>query len=59
MRKLIMQLELTLDGFYAGPNEEFDWFKLDLDQKTASRVFGFVNCPCLEESRTSPVPGFR
>jgi dihydrofolate reductase len=29
MRKLIMQLELTLDGFYAGPNEEFDWFTLD------------------------------
>jgi len=24
-----MQLELTLDGFYAGPNEEFDWFSLD------------------------------
>ncbi|MBF6595872.1 MAG: dihydrofolate reductase family protein [Thermaceae bacterium] len=32
MRKLIMQLELTLDGFYAGPNEEFDWFRLDPDQ---------------------------
>jgi dihydrofolate reductase len=31
MRKLIMQLELTLDGFYAGPNEEFDWFRLDQD----------------------------
>lgn len=29
MRKLIMQLGLTLDGFYAGPNEEFDWFVLD------------------------------
>ena len=29
MRKLIMQLELTLDGFYAGEHEEFDWFKLD------------------------------
>ncbi|ULH13942.1 dihydrofolate reductase family protein (plasmid) [Deinococcus sp. KNUC1210] len=29
MRKLIMQLQLTLDGFYAGPNGEFDWFKLD------------------------------
>jgi dihydrofolate reductase len=29
MRKLIMQLELTLDGFYAGPNEEFDWFVLE------------------------------
>lgn len=32
MKKLIMQLELTLDGFYAGPNEEFDWFSLDQDQ---------------------------
>lgn len=29
MRKLIMQLELTLDGYYAGPHEEFDWFTLD------------------------------
>jgi dihydrofolate reductase len=29
MRKLITQLELTLDGFYAGPNGEFDWFTLD------------------------------
>jgi dihydrofolate reductase len=29
MRKVIMQIELTLDGFYAGPNEEFDWFTLD------------------------------
>lgn len=35
MRKLIMQLELTLDGFYAGPNEEFDWFKLDPEWWTA------------------------
>jgi dihydrofolate reductase len=32
MKKLIMQLELTLDGFYAGPKEEFDWFSLDQDQ---------------------------
>lgn len=32
MRKLIMQLEMTLDGFYAGPNEEFDWFTLDPEQ---------------------------
>lgn len=31
MRKLIMQMELTLDGFYAGPNEEFDWFTLDAE----------------------------
>jgi dihydrofolate reductase len=31
MKKLIMLLDLTLDGFYAGPNEEFDWFTLDQD----------------------------
>ncbi len=29
VRKLIMQLQLTLDGFYAGSNGEFDWFTLD------------------------------
>lgn len=28
-RKLVMQLELTLDGFYGGPNGEMDWFRLD------------------------------
>jgi dihydrofolate reductase len=31
MKKLIMQLELTLDGFYAGPKEEFAWFTLNQD----------------------------
>lgn len=31
MRKLIMLLDLTLDGFYVGPNEEFDWFTNDPD----------------------------
>lgn len=31
MRKLIMQMDLTLDSFYAGPHEEFDWFALDAE----------------------------
>ncbi len=31
MRKLIMQLEITLDGFGSGPNGEFDWFTLDTE----------------------------
>ena len=44
MKKLIMQLELTLDGFYAGPNEEFDWFRLDPDQwKMKVELFGTVD----------------
>jgi dihydrofolate reductase len=29
MRKLAMQMELTLDGFMTGPNGEMDWFALD------------------------------
>lgn len=31
MKKLVVQSDLTLDGFYAGPNEEFDWFTFDQD----------------------------
>jgi dihydrofolate reductase len=41
MRKLIMQLELTVDGFYAGENEEFDWFKLD-PEWWAARVRNYL-----------------
>jgi hypothetical protein len=29
MRKLVMQMELTLDGFMTGPQGEMDWFALD------------------------------
>jgi dihydrofolate reductase len=29
MRKLILSLHTTLDGFVAGPNGEMDWIKLD------------------------------
>lgn len=29
MRKIILSLHITLDGFVAGPNGEMDWIKLD------------------------------
>ncbi len=29
MRKIILSLHVTLDGFVAGPNGEMDWIKLD------------------------------
>ncbi len=29
MRKIILSLHTTLDGFVAGPNGEMDWIKLD------------------------------
>ena len=28
MRKLKLQMQLTMDGFIAGPNGEMDWMKL-------------------------------
>ncbi len=32
MAKIVMQMELTLDGFMTGPNGEMDWFSLDPEQ---------------------------
>lgn len=29
MRKVIFQMMVTLDGFYAGPNGEIDWHNVD------------------------------
>jgi dihydrofolate reductase len=29
MRKIILSLHTTLDGFVAGPNGEMDWIKID------------------------------
>jgi dihydrofolate reductase len=36
-----MQMELTLDGFYGGPKEEFDWFTLD--QELWQLSFGYLS----------------
>jgi dihydrofolate reductase len=32
MRKLKLQMQITLDGFVAGPNGELDWIELDDDK---------------------------
>jgi len=29
MRKIILSMHVSLDGFVAGPNGEMDWIKLD------------------------------
>ncbi len=31
MRKIILQLAVSLDGFIEGPNGEFDWCFTDVD----------------------------
>lgn len=33
MRKLKLNMQITVDGFVAGPNGELDWMVLDLDDK--------------------------
>jgi dihydrofolate reductase len=38
MRKLILQMQITIDGFVAGPNVELDWMVWDWDDKIKAYV---------------------
>lgn len=38
MRKLKLQMQITLDGFVAGPNGELDWMSFSTDEKSAKRI---------------------
>jgi dihydrofolate reductase len=38
MRKLKLQVQMTLDGFAAGPNGELDWMTFDFDDKLSAFV---------------------
>jgi dihydrofolate reductase len=33
MKKLILQMQMTMDGFVAGPNGELDWMGIEMDTK--------------------------
>ena len=35
MRKLKLQVQITVDGFVAGPNGELDWMSFSTDEKSA------------------------
>jgi len=39
MRKLKLQMQMSIDGFVAGPNGELDWMTWNLDDK----LIGFIN----------------
>jgi len=39
MRKLKLQMQVTVDGFVAGPEGQLDWMTFDLDEK----ILGFIN----------------
>ena len=39
MRKLKLQMQITVDGFVAGPEGELDWMTFDMDEK----LLGFIN----------------
>lgn len=38
MRKLKLQMQMTVDGFVAGPNGELDWMTFDFDDKLSAFV---------------------
>ncbi len=38
MRKLKLQMQMTLDGFIAGPNGELDWMVFEWDEKSSNRI---------------------
>lgn len=38
MRKLKLQVQMTVDGFVAGPNGELDWMTFDFDDKLSAFV---------------------
>lgn len=39
MKKLKLQMQISIDGFVAGPNGELDWMTWNLDEK----LIGFIN----------------
>src|ERR1700751_1607316 len=39
MRKLKLQMQMTVDGFVAGPNGELDWMTWEMDEK----LLAFIN----------------
>jgi dihydrofolate reductase len=43
MRKLKLQMQMTLDGFVARPNGDLDWMTLDVDDKLRDYVDSFTD----------------
>jgi dihydrofolate reductase len=43
MRKLKLQMQITIDGFVAGPNGELDWMLLDWDKELINYVTEFTD----------------
>jgi len=39
MRKLKLQMQITVDGFMAGPEGQLDWMTFDMDEK----LLAFIN----------------
>ncbi|RYY12002.1 MAG: deaminase, partial [Chitinophagaceae bacterium] len=43
MRKLIVQMQITLDGFVAGPGGELDWMSPDMDSRQTETLHKLTN----------------
>ena len=42
MRKLKLQMQITMDGFVAGPNGELDWMPIDWEDKKFTEYLNFL-----------------
>ena len=63
MRKIILNLAVSLDGFIEGPNGEFDWCLADQDygmtkflEQTDSILFGRKSYELLMQYESNPYP---
>lgn len=53
MRKLVLQTQVSIDGFMAGPNHEMDWMAWDWDQELNAYVTELAaNVDCIVLGRT-------
>jgi dihydrofolate reductase len=43
MRKLKLQMQISIDGFVAGPNHEMDWMEFNWDEKLTAFVQGLTD----------------
>ena len=42
MRKLKLQMQLSVDGYVAGPNGEMDWMTWNMDDELKSYIMGIT-----------------
>src|SRR5262249_11529509 len=58
MRKLKLQMQVTVNGFVAGPNDELDWMTWDMDEKLLSFIIQLIDTSDTILMGRKMTPGF-